>query len=1029
MDSKTLLDYALFQLTPTRTRCDLVIFAGKKNEKIASGLLEPFVSHLKSAKDQISKGGYSINLRPASSDDHSWFTKATLERFVRFVSTPEVLERFVIIEREINQIESSFESNDQTIELQGMPKADRETECALPLMEIPKTPVAPSKSKGQSSDTEAEEKPKVRLQRVLETRMSMLKKEQAMAYARALVAGFEMDYLYDLVSFSDAFGAHRLREACMNFMELCNKKNDDKIWMDEVAAMQASYLGTSGIVLAAENVVPISDSISRHGSMDTSEGTDNGLPTEFNQQQQSEGAAQLPSSWLHHLPPYMQSSQAPPMYQPYSGYMFPGMQVGPSHYPADMPWPASFHDTDRDNRRHKSHKKKEKKHADTQNEEIIETDHSSSGSDSSDEQDERINNKKHNKNHSRKVVIRNINYIAPGKNENSNDSDSHSSDEDGHVGSLKRHHKLNSNKKASGKSKKGLDAENESRPNSEEGKKDGNWDIFQNLLMRDPDSNSNDTGLKSIPDHRDENSYSLVAKSKYTSDDLLFTEKYTGDGFGETDLKFEGGENFHGVVKRQNDDEFSIPPREKEGEHFPQTARFSVEPSVVTSIGENKKDVLLDDDSFMMVQSRILDSPQQNQPRDDIFMVTDIVGANNQPKNDNLSGNSNFYEPEDLKMMLGNDSVTEQGVASWSHDMENDILAVESVGKRTNAEPNDNSVDDDVKRIRNGKTSKTTGASARKVGSGKESKPKAPSGSLGRSKSDIPPRSKMLPSGSTMNRSKSEKEEEKRKKMEELLMQRQKRIAERSAAKGVIPETTSKRSSIESKKNNSVSTKANKPRAPVNEIKKSNKPVMRSSTIDRLAAARTTNKPTPPTEQKVGQNKKPTPNGKSLKSTPTLKKTTIIKSPDKKKGMDINPKINSKKPEKVQVKNGDVIEDSESVKVLLLHEANTDKKDSVRVMTDSVNDDQVEVTPQIMFNPTGGNDLKCNVSNVDEIKGGEKKRLTFSPEISVVEISTPPPCDETNEELNHSRKKWNNGESSPKIPKGFRRLLLFGRRT
>lgn len=32
-----------------------------------------------------------------------------------------------------------------------------------------------------------------------------------MAYARALVAGFEMDYIDDLISFADAFGASRLR--------------------------------------------------------------------------------------------------------------------------------------------------------------------------------------------------------------------------------------------------------------------------------------------------------------------------------------------------------------------------------------------------------------------------------------------------------------------------------------------------------------------------------------------------------------------------------------------------------------------------------------------------------------------------------------------------------------------------------------------------------------------------------------------------------------------------------------------------
>lgn len=52
---------------------------------------------------------------------------------------------------------------------------------------------------------------RVHLLRALETRRAVLRKEQAMAYARALVAGFEMDYIDDLISFSDAFGANRLR--------------------------------------------------------------------------------------------------------------------------------------------------------------------------------------------------------------------------------------------------------------------------------------------------------------------------------------------------------------------------------------------------------------------------------------------------------------------------------------------------------------------------------------------------------------------------------------------------------------------------------------------------------------------------------------------------------------------------------------------------------------------------------------------------------------------------------------------------
>ena len=52
---------------------------------------------------------------------------------------------------------------------------------------------------------------RVRLQRALETRKAVLHKEQAMAYARALVTGFEPDFINDLICFADAFGASRLR--------------------------------------------------------------------------------------------------------------------------------------------------------------------------------------------------------------------------------------------------------------------------------------------------------------------------------------------------------------------------------------------------------------------------------------------------------------------------------------------------------------------------------------------------------------------------------------------------------------------------------------------------------------------------------------------------------------------------------------------------------------------------------------------------------------------------------------------------
>ncbi|KAL7143300.1 hypothetical protein ABFS83_08G182600 [Erythranthe nasuta] len=986
MDSRTQLDYALFQLTPTRTRCDLVIFAGKKSEKIASGLLEPFVSHLKSAKDQIFKGGYSITLKPASpNDDSSWFTKATLERFVRFVSTPEVLERFVTIEREIDQIETSIESNDHVNGSVFIQDKD------------PKIPFSPSKSKVESAgsgDAEAEEKPKVRLQRVLESRKAILKKEQAMAYARALVAGFEMVYIHDLVSFGDAFGALRLREACINFMELCKKKNDDKIWMDEVAAMQASYMETSRLIVSE---------ITRHPSLDSSE--DNVLPTESNLQQ-NEGGAKLPIR-PHHLQPYMQNAQRHPMFQQMPHYMFPG--VAPSHYP----WPANFEDSgmylDRDiedKRRQKSVNKKWEKHAKTRNsdESIVETNLSISTSDtSSDEQESegQIRNKKkqNDKRSSRKVVIRNINYIASRRNEEgSGDSDS------------------NEQKNASCK-------ENLVTKISEE-ENNGNWDMLQNLLLKDSDSNSTDKGSKNIQ-FQEEGKFSYVDKksdkSRYASDDFLFNERSVGNRVKKMSVEFEGGK----TVNRSSKDEELLIPTRGEGEyHLQQNARFSDGYSVAKTrkeedwimrnnrtetptknifngdqaynnhipIGENKRDILLDD-SFM-VQSRLLDS---SRPNADIIMVSDILGSN-QSNVDEAA--SKFYEPEELYMIRRNDSSAEVDYGK------KDISLVDTVVGPT--EKPRHSFDAKMIGYGSANSIKTSKESAKKVG-GKEPK----KSNLGRSKSDTPSRSKISSGGSTTNKSKAEKEEEKRKKMEELVIQRQKRIAERSAAKGtVVTPETSRRSSKE-RSFSTKSDKAFKPQPQIIENKKAQKPVMKNSTIDRLAASRTTTKQSP-NESKVGQTKKlPT----SKMATSSLKKTKA-KTPDSK------PSTNDPKTTLISDKSANGDEDFAIVNKVLQTVTSVEKREA-NVIPDKELGSSKDVSMQ-METIKGNSEDRVELS----IPGNEKKKISFSPEIYVVgPTSTPPPNEETNDqETIHSRKKWNNGESSPKVPKGFRRLLLFGRR-
>jgi hypothetical protein len=51
---------------------------------------------------------------------------------------------------------------------------------------------------------------RVQLMKALETRKILLQKEQGMAFARAVAAGFDIDHMAHLISFAESFGALRL---------------------------------------------------------------------------------------------------------------------------------------------------------------------------------------------------------------------------------------------------------------------------------------------------------------------------------------------------------------------------------------------------------------------------------------------------------------------------------------------------------------------------------------------------------------------------------------------------------------------------------------------------------------------------------------------------------------------------------------------------------------------------------------------------------------------------------------------------
>lgn len=505
MKSSTRLDSIVFQLTPTRTRCDLVITAHGESEKIASGLLNPFLAHLRAAQEQIGKGGYSIVLEPKRGSDSIWFTKGTVERFVRFVSTPEILERVYTIESEIVQIEKaiSIQNNGDTAahfqvedlpakaeeNIEGSKVATNGNEKALVLYQ-------PSTHQPEEDRSTMQEKnSKVQLVQVLETRKTVLQKEQGMAFARAVAAGFDIDNIAALHSFAESFGASRMMGACNRFVDLWKAKHESGQWVDVEAMSCRSDLpsmNASGIMLLGSNekeLWPQGEAVSEKNGIPfaTGAGSD-GRPQAYNQEQPSL-KEQIPGQFPHPMfPSWQMHSQGSgfPVFQPYP---MPGMPYY-QNYPGNSPFFQPPYPPLDDPILHSGQRTRQRRHSMDSRDlsaEIETQDMDASGSrrqgdaDTDEEDSVRQRSRKKGSKSSRKqsgtVVIRNINYIASAKqgfsdSDPESNSDSGTDDED-------RKAKADEMRKLK---KKGASAE---------AGDDGHWQAFQNFLLKDADDSNN----------------------------------------------------------------------------------------------------------------------------------------------------------------------------------------------------------------------------------------------------------------------------------------------------------------------------------------------------------------------------------------------------------------------------------------------------------------------------------------------------------------------------------------------------------
>ncbi|CAN6290991.1 unnamed protein product [Urochloa humidicola] len=503
MRPETRLESAVFQLTPTRTRCDLVVVANGRKEKIASGLLNPFVAHLKVAQEQIAKGGYSITLEPDPEIDASWFTRGTVERFVRFVSTPEVLERVTTIESEILQIEDAIavQGNDGL----GLRSAEDHNGKSVDCMEGSKTSFDPDADMAivpykagtqptppvQNNGATQEENSKAQLLRVLETRKTVLRKEQAMAFARAVAAGFDIDNLVYLITFAERFGASRLMHACTQFIGLWKQKHETGQWIDvehEAISARSEFppFNPSGIMFMGDNMKQTME------AMSVSNGDADGEDASKADQRTSQhpGAAH---EFFHG--PYQSSYPPWAMHPPYS------MQ-GMPYYPGMNPYyPPPYPPMD-DTRHHHSERRVSKKHSShSKDSETSDDESHQSGSERetsyghrSHKKDKRTGKKKPSV-----VVIRNINVTSKrngsSESESQTGSDVASEDSDDlNTKSRKKRDKSSSSKKKDARKIILESADEYSKDEMSYGQ--GNWNAFQNFLLRaDEETRDNDTDL------------------------------------------------------------------------------------------------------------------------------------------------------------------------------------------------------------------------------------------------------------------------------------------------------------------------------------------------------------------------------------------------------------------------------------------------------------------------------------------------------------------------------------------------------
>lgn len=777
MKPNTRLDSIVFQLTPTRTRCDIVITANGKTEKIASGLLNPFLAHLKAAQEQIGKGGYSIVLEPNQGSDSTWFTKGTVERFVRFVSTPEILERVYTIESEIIQIEKaiSIQVNNETgvHSVEDLPAKSEESiegskpspggneEKAIVLYQ----PV--SHQQEEDGSIMQEKNSKVQLVRVLQTRKTVLQKEQGMAFARAVAASFDIDNISALLSFAECFGASRMMDACKRFVDLWKAKHENGQWV-EVETTEAMTCRSNLPSMNSSDIMFVSSNeqgnvASEKNGISCATGGD--LKPQADHHGQTNSQEYVPGQFPHPMfPPWQMHPQANglPVFQPYPMQGMPYFQNYPGNGPYFQP-PYPPYD---DSTLHAGHRTRQRRHsmdskdlsADSDTQEID----VDMGEEDSVSMKPRKKGSKSSRKQSKTVVIRNINYIASA-NQACSDGDPESCsdsgiDDDGVRKSKKKGVCSKSNK--------------EERLSGQVGD-DGHWQAFQNFLLKDADESSNSAR---------NNMFEMEGKVKGRKRESAVGNASSilgGRNLGENhDVGFSECHDIAGdmtrIRKPIDDQMYMINRQEKLTDVWDSSLDPIIANGIRGSLNENEGSSHgITDDSFMILQrSGSLDQVANNGRT---TMEMDYELPSQKPENHTVGTRSQSnYEPHDLNLIP--DRVIEDGPSSYDPALDYEMQAQVKEGDNLSGKKKKEVTREAQGRPKKGVKDQKMKTDRRITTGTRREKPSKLS-----PLEDARARAERIRAfKADQQKIKKEKEEEQKRRLEALKMERQKRIAARS---------------------------------------------------------------------------------------------------------------------------------------------------------------------------------------------------------------------------------------------------------